>query len=78
MGSVPLRKMVLGRLLRVGMDPRLRVGTCLGDLEKRRRLLRLGTYGTRREYQHQYKSPGALLDFLTAQAHVPSQYAQAL
>lgn len=72
MGPVPLRTVVLGRLLRVGLDTRLRMGARLGHLEKRRRLLRVGTDGSKGQYKHPCELTGTLLDLPTHTLHVQS------
>lgn len=62
LGALPLRSLVLRRLLRMELDARLRVGTCMGILEKWRRLLRMGTHGSRRTHQRQHQPARKLLD----------------
>ena len=78
MGPVPLRTVVLGRLLRVGLDTRLRMGARLGHLEKWWWVLRMGTNGTKGEYSRTRQSPGALLDFLAYSLHVQPRNASPL
>jgi hypothetical protein len=74
MGALPLRALALQRPLRMGLDSRLRMGAGLGNLEKRRRLLRMGAYGAGRFYQRQRKHSGAVLDFPPFGTHVQPQY----
>lgn len=62
----------------MGMDPWLRVGTGMGDMEKWRWLLRMGTNGTQIKHQHPLQYPFHLLDIPSQQVYVSPQHAPVL
>jgi hypothetical protein len=70
LGTIPLRQMVPRRLLRMGLDTGLRMGTGMGILEKRRRLLRLGSHGTESKYQYPCECTFNILDIPSKQVYV--------
>lgn len=50
-----------------------RMGTGMGKLEKRRWILRLGTYGTWNEHQRQYQHPFIVVGIRSAKKHLLRQ-----